>query len=199
MRIAQLSVMLIMTVLVVTVGSQFAYAEQGFTFVKPSWVFGVQNFIEDIRLHVATGVDKIELIKEFALDKQSRIDEALTRGDTVSLALEERRLELLDRKDINIVYLKSLKAEYNKIAELNSIRILYSQFPDCIENCTEAQKELFNDKVNGLNAWQEKCSGVFDINNFQYTFDSFDKLKQSCPTLKDYSQKHLKLAITGST
>jgi hypothetical protein len=200
MRIAQLSVMLVMTLLIVSVGSQFAYAEQGFSFVKPDFLFKITNFVEDIRIQIADTKEKVELIKEFALDKQTRIDTALERGEQVSLELEERRTELItkaDTVDDNTSPFKSIKDELNKVAEYNQIMILYSQFPDCIENCTDSQKQDFNDKVNSLDSWKNKCSGTFDIENYRYTIESFDKLKDSCPDLNNFTQKNLQLAVTG--
>ena len=75
------------------------YAQQ-FSFAKPDFVFKITNIIEDIRLGLASAQDKIELIKEFAKDKQTRIDTALSRGETVPMEIEERRKALLDTSSI---------------------------------------------------------------------------------------------------
>lgn len=200
-----------------------AYAQsdnQGFSFAKPDFVFQITNIIEDIRLGFAIGQDKIELIKEFALDKQTRIDEALSRGETVSLAVEERRNDILDKVSTfdatrycdeldtvaytcdslgnNNPFFK-IKNDINQLAEYNEIRILFSQFDECTTQCSEIEKEQFNEKVNSLDTWQNKCSGSFDIHDYALTDSSFDRLSNVCPDLNKYSKNHLITALSGKT
>jgi len=189
--------------IILSVGVTPAYAqEQGFSFVKPDFLFAITNWVENIRIDFASQEDKIALIQEFAFDKQTRIDEATARGEAVPLAIEERRLQLIAKVD-TIGESKSVidrfRADLNTLGELNEIRILYSQFPECIENCTDAEKQMFNDKVNSLDSWKEKCSGTFDIDNYDFTNDAFGKLSQLCPDLSKYGKNHLRSAISGYT
>ena len=60
-------------IMVVSIGISPVYAN-GFSFSESNFFFKVQNVIEDIRINLASPVDKIDLIKEFALDKQTIID-----------------------------------------------------------------------------------------------------------------------------
>lgn len=207
MQIARFVVMTLTVILVVTLGSQSAFAhttdiehtEKSFSFAQPDFVFKITNIIEDIRLQISSGQDKIELIKEFALDKQTRIDTALARGETVSLAIEERRNELLsERNDDHTTGLQVFRDKVNEVAELNEIRILYSQFDECTTSCSEIEKEQFNEKVNSLDTWQNKCSGDFDIHDYSLSNSSFDDLTQKCPDLKQYSKNHLITAMNGN-
>jgi hypothetical protein len=168
------------------------YAES-FSFVKPDFIFKITNIIEDIRIGLASAQDKIELIKEFAKDKQTRIDTALSRGESVPIEIEERRKALLDTSSIG----ETIKSELDRLGEMNEVRILYSQFPRCLETCTESEKELFNQKVNSLESWKSKCLGEFDIDSYENTNESFDKLAQKCPDLKNFSKNHLKSVVTG--
>lgn len=175
---------------------------RGFAFAQPDFTFRIINIIEDIRLGFASGQDKVELIKEFAKDKQTRIDTALSRGETVSLAIEERRIELVDKALGTGYVLESngqlpFYQEINQISEMNEIRILYSQFDECTVSCTESEKQEFNDKVNSLETWKNKCSGSFDIDNYDYSNGGFDKLSNSCPDLKQYDRNTLLSKILG--
>src|SRR3990167_6079436 len=170
------------------------YAES-VSFVKPDFVFRITNIIEDIRLGLASAQDKIELIKEFAKDKQTRIDTALSRGETVPMEIEERRKALLDTASIG----EKIKAEFDKLGEMNEIRILYSEFPKCLEICTEQDKEIFNERVNSLGTWKSKCSGTFDIDDYENTNASFDKLSDRCPDLKNFSKNHLRSVVSGNS
>jgi len=193
---------MITSVLIISLGVTPAFAQQGFSFAQPDFIFRITNIIEDIRIGFASAQDRIELIREFALDKQTRIDEATAKGEIVSMAIEERRLILIQKafdEPNSISVANSIRAELNKISEMNEIRILYSQFPDCIENCTVNEKRMFNDKVNSLDTWKNKCHGTFDIDNYDYTITSYDKLTKLCPDLSKYTQKHLRLTVIGST
>jgi hypothetical protein len=186
----------------------YAHAQQSFSFEQPDFIFQIQTIVEDIRLGFATGADKASLIVEFAKDKQTRIDTALARGETLPLAVEERRNELIntevktetnsDGVRVETIF-NNFNNEYNKLAELNEIRILYSQFDDCKMTCTEQDKQVFNDKVNSLDSWEKKCSGTFNIDNFDYSDSGFDKLSNSCPELKTYDRNSLLHRISGNT
>lgn len=187
--------------------TDFPHEEKGFSFVKPDFIFRITNIIEDIRLGLADASDKVELIKEFAKDKQTRIDEALARGQSVPMELEERRKSLLNteipvrnNEDFNNVKdaFSKIKTELNNLGEFNEIRILYSQFPDCVESCTVEQKQLFNDKVNALDTWKNKCSGTFNINDYEFDDNSFDRLTIKCPDLNKFSKNHIKSVINGN-
>src|SRR3990167_9519131 len=186
----------IATILLILVANLVSpvYAQQ-FSFAKPDFVFKITNIIEDIRLGLASAQDKIELIKEFAKDKQTRIDTALSRGETVPMEIEERRKALINTSSIG----EKIKAEFDRLGEMNQIRILYSEFPRCLEICTEQEKESFNQKVNSLDSWKTKCSGEFDIDSYENTNESFDKLAQKCPDLKNLSKSHLRSVVSGNT
>ena len=159
MQIARFVVMTLTVILVVTLGSQSAFAhttdiehtEKSFSFAQPDFVFKITNIIEDIRLQISSGQDKIELIKEFALDKQTRIDTALARGETVSLEIENRRTEIINKAN-NITPFESIRKELEVLGEMNQIRILYSNFDECTTQCSEIEKEQFNEKVNSLDS-----------------------------------------------
>ncbi len=206
MQIARFVVMTLTVILVVTLGSQSAFAhttdiehtEKSFSFAQPDFVFKITNIIEDIRLQISSGQDKIELIKEFALDKQTRIDTALARGETVSLEIENRRTEIINKAN-NITPFESIRKELEVLGEMNQIRILYSNFDECTTQCSEIEKEQFNEKVNSLDTWQNKCSGDFDIHDYSLSNSSFDDLTQKCPDLKQYSKNHLITALSGKT
>lgn len=202
-----LTTLSLFVVLVMSLGVVPAYSSthesetsgNGFTFAQPDFIFRITNIIEDIRLGIASGQDKIELIKEFAHDKQVRIDQALSRGETVSMAIEERRTELLSERNINnITGLQVFREKLDEVAELNTIRILYSQFDECTMSCTELEKQQFNDRVNSLDTWKNKCSGSFDIHDYALSNRSFDDLSVKCPDLKKYSKNHLITAISGN-
>ncbi len=211
MQIARFVVMTLTVILVVTLGSQSAFAhttdiehtEKSFSFDQHDFVFKIKNIIEDIRLKISSGQDKIELIKEFALDKQTRIDTALARGETVSLAIEERRTDILDKIDKNSgavsngVFGWSVPSEIVQLGEMNQIRILYSNFDECTTSCSEIEKEQFNEKVNSLDTWQKKCTGTFDIHDYALTDSSLDRLSNVCPDLNKYSKNHLSIALSG--
>jgi hypothetical protein len=186
-------IFVILTVILVSNAVTPAVYAESFSFVKPDFVFKITNIIEDIRLGLASAQDKIELIKEFAKDKQIRIDTALSRGESVPIEIEERRKALLDTSSIG----ETIKSELDRLGEMNEVRILYSQFPRCLETCTESEKELFNQKVNSLESWKSKCLGEFDIDSYENTNESFDKLAQKCPDLKNFSKNHLKSVVTG--
>jgi len=202
----QIALLLVMSIILVGfVSSQSAFAQsdnQGFKFTKESIIFGIQSWVEDVRINFAQSEDKIELIKEFVAEKQARIDNAVNKGENVSLDVEERRKELLDVSKYGISsddleIFNNLKDEINVASEYNEIRILYSQFDDCTLNCTELEKQEFNDKVNSLDTWKLRCSGEFDIHEYALQQSSFDKLAQKCPDLNKFSQNHLKSAISG--
>ncbi len=199
----QIALLVVMTILFAGIlGSQSADAQQGFSFVKPDFLFQITNWIEDVRISITPFEDRADLIREFALDKQTRIDTALQRGETVPLAIEERRKELILESlavDTTGNVFITIKSELDKLGEFNEIRILYSQFPDCIDNCTDQQKIDFNDRVNNLDTWQNKCMGTFDINNYDFSDNAFGKLSQLCPDLSKYSKNHLRTAISGYT
>src|SRR3990167_6321882 len=194
MQVIPIATILLILVANVVTPVQNIYAES-FSFAKPDFVFKITNIIEDIRLGLASAQDKIELIKEFAKDKQTRIDTALSRGETVPMEIEERRKALINTSSIG----EKIKAEFDRLGEMNEIRILYSQFPRCLESCTEQEKEIFNERVNSLGTWKSKCSGTFDIDGYENTNESFDKLAQKCPDLKNLSKSHLRSVVSGNT
>ena len=169
-----------------------------FSFSKPDFMFKLTNIIEDIRLGIASTDDKVILIKEFAKDKQTRIDYALSRGDAVPLEMEERRKVLVE-KITTVGAGEKIRHELEQFSDLNEVRILYSQFPECIESCTIQDKEIFNEKVNSLKTWKNKCSGTFDIDDYSNTDGSFDALTEKCPDLKKYSKNNIKSAMNGNT
>lgn len=186
-------------IMVVSIGISPVYAD-GFSFSQSNFLFKIQNVIEDIRINLASPVDKIDLIKEFALDKQTIIDTKTKNGERVPLDIEERRLELIEKTDkitesVNIV--TNIKNELQNLGEMNEIRILYSEFEDCKLNCTDQQLQEFNDKVNSLETWKNKCSGTFDINDYDYSMNAFEKLTEKCPDLKKFSKNHLKTVVNG--
>lgn len=186
-----------------------SYAE-GFSFAKPDFFFKIGNMFEDARIGLALGLldDKkgaLELIKEFAENHQARVDEATSKGENVSMERNDRLNELY-QKSVDIAEhddkeLRDIWAETRRIVkevgEWNEIRILYTQFDDCIRDCSDAEKQMFSDKVNALETWQNKCTGTFNINDYQYTYESFDKLTDKCTDLKNYSDKHLKSFVSG--
>jgi hypothetical protein len=185
--------------LVVSIGISPVYAN-GFSFSESNFLFKIQNVIEDIRISIASPTDKITLIKEFALDKQTIIDTKTKIGEKVPLDVEERRLALIEKTDNieeSVDVITQLKDELNQLGEMNEIRILYSQFEDCKINCTEQQLQDFNDKVNALDSWNNKCQGTFDIDDFDYSLNSFDKLSSKCPDLYQFSKNHLRIAVNG--
>ena len=200
-----LTVMVASILVILSIGVTPAFAQQdnqGFSFTRESIIFGIQSWVEDVRINFAQSEDKIELIKEFVAEKQARIDNAVNKGENVSLDVEERRKELLDVSKYGISsddleIFNNLKDEINVASEYNEIRILYSQFDDCTLNCTELEKQEFNDKVNSLDTWKLRCSGEFDIHEYALQQSSFDKLAQKCPDLNKFSQNHLKSAISG--
>lgn len=186
-------------IMVVSIGISPVYAD-GFSFSQSNFLFKIQNVIEDIRINLASPVDKIDLIKEFALDKQTIIDTKTKNGERVPLDIEERRLELIEKTDkitesVNIV--TNIKNELQNLGEMNEIRILYSEFEDCKLNCTDQQLQEFNDKVNSLETWKNKCSGTFDINDYDYSMNAFEKLTEKCPDLTKFSKNHLKTVVNG--
>lgn len=186
-------------IMVVSIGISPVYAD-GFSFSQSNFLFKIQNVIEDIRINLASPVDKIDLIKEFALDKQTIIDTKTKNGEKVPLDIEERRLELIEKTDnitesVNIV--TNIKNELQNLGEMNEIRILYSEFEDCKLNCTDQQLQEFNDKVNSLETWKNKCSGTFDINDYDYSMNAFEKLTEKCPDLTKFSKNHLRIAVNG--
>ena len=186
-------------IMVVSIGISPVYAD-GFSFSKSNFLFKIQNVIEDIRINLASQVDQIDLIKEFALDKQTIIDTKTKNGEKVPLDIEERRLELIEKTDnitesVNIV--TNIKNELQNLGEMNEIRILYSEFEDCKLNCTDQQLQEFNDKVNSLETWKNKCSGTFDINDYDYSMNAFEKLTEKCPDLTKFSKNHLRIAVNG--
>ena len=75
----------IATILLILVASVVTpvYAQQ-FSFGNSGIALKITNIIEDIRLGLASQSDKIQLIKEFVNDKQSRIDNALSILDCLS-------------------------------------------------------------------------------------------------------------------
>lgn len=185
--------------MIVSIGISPVYAD-GFSFSQSNFLFKIQNVIEDIRINLASPVDKIDLIKEFALDKQTIIDTKTKNGEKVPLDIEERRLELIEKTDnitesVNIV--TNIKNELQNLGEMNEIRILYSEFEDCKLNCTDQQLQEFNDKVNSLETWKNKCSGTFDINDYDYSMNAFEKLTEKCPDLTKFSKNHLRIAVNG--
>lgn len=183
--------------MVVSIGISPVYA-YGFSFSESNFLFKVQNVIEDIRINLASPPDKITLIKEFALEKQAIIDTKTINGEKVPLDIEERRLELIDKSDNiaeSVDVITQLKNELNQLGEMNEIRILYSQFEDCKINCTDQQLLDFNEKVNALDSWNNKCQGTFDIDDYDYSMNAFDKLSSKCPDLYKYSKNHLITAI----
>ena len=183
--------------MVVSIGISPVYA-YGFSFSESNFLFKVQNVIEDIRINLASPPDKITLIKEFALEKQAIIDTKTINGEKVPLDIEERRLELIDKSDNiaeSVDVITQFKNELNQLGEMNEIRILYSQFEDCKINCTDQQLLDFNEKVNALDSWNNKCQGTFDIDDYDYSMNSFDKLSSKCPDLYKFSKNHLITAI----
>jgi hypothetical protein len=185
--------------MVVSIGISPVHAI-GFSFSESNFLFKVQNVIEDIRIIVASPSDKITLIKEFALEKQAIIDTKTINGEKVPLDIEERRLELIDKSDNieeSVDVITQLKNELNQLGEMNEIRILYSQFEDCKINCTDQQLLDFNEKVNALDSWNNKCQGTFDIDDYDYSMNSYDKLSSKCPDLYKFSKNHLKSVVNG--
>ncbi len=183
--------------MVVSIGISPVHAI-GFSFSESNFLFKVQNVIEDIRIIVASPSDKITLIKEFALEKQAIIDTKTINGEKVPLDIEERRLELIDKSDNieeSVDVITQLKNELNQLGEMNEIRILYSQFEDCKINCTDQQLLDFNEKVNALDSWNNKCQGTFDIDDYDYSMNSYDKLSSKCPDLYKFSKNHLKSVV----
>ena len=188
----------IATILLILVASVVTpvYA-QGFSFGSSGIGLKITNIIEDIRLGLASQSDKIQLIKEFVNDKQSRIDNALSKGGAVPIDIEERRKDLVQKVE-SLSVGERIKQEFDRLGEMNEVRILYSQFPRCLEVCSEQDKEMFNDKVNSLESWKTRCSGEFDIDEYENTDDSFDKLSEKCPTLKQFSKNHLRSVVLGN-
>ena len=187
----------IATLLMVSIGISPVYA-YGFSFSESNFLFKVQNVIEDIRINLASPPDKITLIKEFALEKQAIIDTKTINGEKVPLDIEERRLELIDKSDNiaeSVDVITQFKNELNQLGEMNEIRILYSQFEDCKINCTDQQLLDFNEKVNALDSWNNKCQGTFDIDDYDYSMNAFDKLSSKCPDLYKFSKNHLKSVV----
>jgi hypothetical protein len=183
--------------MVVSIGISPVHAI-GFSFSESNFLFKVQNVIEDIRIIVASPSDKITLIKEFALEKQAIIDTKTINGEKVPLDIEERRLELIDKSDNieeSVDVITQLKNELNQLGEMNEIRILYSQFEDCKINCTDQQLLDFNEKVNALDSWNNKCQGTFNIDDYDYSMNSYDKLSSKCPDLYKFSKNHLKSVV----
>ena len=183
--------------MVVSIGISPVHAI-GFSFSESNFLFKVQNVIEDIRIIIASPSDKITLIKEFALEKQAIIDTKTINGEKVPLDIEERRLELIDKSDNieeSVDVITQLKNELNQLGEMNEIRILYSQFEDCKINCTDQQLLDFNEKVNALDSWNNKCQGTFDIDDYDYSMNSYDKLSSKCPDLYKFSKNHLKSVV----
>ena len=190
-----ISVIAILMVVSIGISPVYAY---GFSFSESNFLFKVQNVIEDIRINLASPPDKITLIKEFALDKQTIIDTKTINGEKVPLDIEERRLELIDKSDNiaeSVDVITQLKNELNQLGEMNEIRILYSQFEDCKINCTDQQLLDFNEKVNALDSWNNKCQGTFDIDDYDYSMNAFDKLSSKCPDLYKFSKNHLKSVV----
>jgi len=190
-----ISVIAILMVVSIGISPVYAY---GFSFSESNFLFKVQNVIEDIRISIASPPDKITLIKEFALDKQTIIDTKTINGEKVPLDIEERRLELIDKSDNiaeSVDVITQLKNELNQLGEMNEIRILYSQFEDCKINCTDQQLLDFNEKVNALDSWNNKCQGTFDIDDYDYSMNAFDKLSSKCPDLYKFSKNHLKSVV----
>ena len=190
-----ISVIAILMVVSIGISPVYAY---GFSFSESNFLFKVQNVIEDIRISIASPPDKITLIKEFALDKQTIIDTKTINGEKVPLDIEERRLELIDKSDNiaeSVDVITQFKNELNQLGEMNEIRILYSQFEDCKINCTDQQLLDFNEKVNALDSWNNKCQGTFDIDDYDYSMNAFDKLSSKCPDLYKFSKNHLKSVV----
>jgi hypothetical protein len=190
-----ISVIAILMVVSIGISPVYAY---GFSFSESNFLFKVQNVIEDIRINLASPPDKITLIKEFALEKQAIIDTKTINGEKVPLDIEERRLELIDKSDNiaeSVDVITQLKNELNQLGEMNEIRILYSQFEDCKINCTDQQLLDFNEKVNALDSWNNKCQGTFDIDDYDYSMNAFDKLSSKCPDLYKFSKNHLKSVV----
>ena len=190
-----ISVIAILMVVSIGISPVYAY---GFSFSESNFLFKVQNVIEDIRINLASPPDKITLIKEFALEKQAIIDTKTINGEKVPLDIEERRLELIDKSDNiaeSVDVITQFKNELNQLGEMNEIRILYSQFEDCKINCTDQQLLDFNEKVNALDSWNNKCQGTFDIDDYDYSMNAFDKLSSKCPDLYKFSKNHLKSVV----
>ena len=190
-----ISVIAILMVVSIGISPVYAY---GFSFSESNFLFKVQNVIEDIRINLASPPDKITLIKEFALEKQAIIDTKTINGEKVPLDIEERRLELIDKSDNiaeSVDVITQFKNELNHLGEMNEIRILYSQFEDCKINCTDQQLLDFNEKVNALDSWNNKCQGTFDIDDYDYSMNAFDKLSSKCPDLYKFSKNHLKSVV----
>lgn len=186
-------------VILVTVSAMPSVYAQSFLEPKENFVFGIKNIIQDIIITISPEEKRGQLIADFAKQLQTEIDDKSKRGEVISLDIEERRKELLNKEVMGnkVINLQSVKDEIASLGEMNEIRILYSQFPDCIKTCTDTDKQRFNDRVNSLETWKNKCSGTFDINNYKFNIDSFDKLSEQCPELKNYSHKHLRTVVSG--
>ncbi len=175
---------------------RLAYAD-GFSFAKPDILFTITNFIEDIRIEIADSVEtKNKLINEFINDKQSRIDKAFVNNEKISMDVEKRRTELIKKTSSIDSGVSKLRSEIDTLSELNDIKILYSQFPDCIKTCDQNEKSIFNNKVNSLKSWKTRCTGIFDIDDYKFNDVSFDKLSSKCPDLKKYTKSALLQGIS---
>lgn len=181
-----------------------------FTEPRADFGFAVKSFVQDIIIAVSPEEKRGERIAEFVFDLQKDIDAKTKRGEIVSLDVEDRRKDLMNRFETTVSNtqngitaklpseaLTNLKADLELLGELNEIRILYSQFPECLKNCTPEQKDIFNEKVNSLQTWDNKCTGKFNIDDYKWTDASFDDLSKKCPDLQKYDKMHLKLEVSG--
>jgi|LWDU01.1.fsa_nt_gi hypothetical protein len=153
-------------------------------FLKSDFFFKVQTFIEDVRISFASNDDKVSLIKEFVTDKQKTINIAVTNNNPTSLEIEDRRMSLVDMLGDFTAEAGKYQSDMWDISEMNEIRLLYSQFKDCTSSCTPDEKQQFNNSVNNLSSWNNHCTESFNISNYSYSMESYDKLSNICPELK---------------
>lgn len=195
--------MIIGIFIILSIASLFDDADAiQFQSAKPTFFWQIQNFVEDIRLTFASGEDKSALAKEFADNLQTKQDILFANGKQIPIAYEQRRIVLMNTatsqvQDEGILF--KIKRELQTVSELNEIRILYSEFQNCLEACTEQEKRDYNLRVNSLDTWKSKCSGSFNIDNFQNTDASYNRLAlENCPTLNDYPKLEINRIFYGS-
>ena len=164
-------------------------------FVKSDLFFKISTFIEDVRIAFASDSDKVKLIKEFVIDKQIMINNAVKNQQSTSLDIEDRRMTLVDMLSDFTAEAGKFQSDMWDISEINEIKLLYSQFKNCTVNCTGDEKIQYNSSVNSLSSWKNHCIDLFDIDDYSYDMESFEKLSNICPELKSIPVDQLKVII----
>ena len=190
-----------------------AHAQTNFNNFSPASPIGfqIQQFIFDIQEIITVDPEKkAELMLSHANEIQSQIDELDKNSQLIPAEYEEKRQEKLQKAqeiitnlqqtnpDQSLDALENVASKLSSLTEINEIRVLYGQFPEVLASDDEALKQEFNDKVNSLDSWNDNCFGNFDVDDYQMTNESYEKLAQKCTPLKEYSLQKVRMIVSGN-